>query len=470
MSVGLFKQDAAINLHQQRVKPRSHYLWILLLSIVAQVVFLALLPRAYRTGESPDYTTFYGPMAQHIVDGKGFVFNGKVPDRYPPGYPVYVAAHLYAAKRLNLDPFKLITATNILVMALSCLLIFRIAESIFTARIGLLAAFLWATYPFALWLIPEPSTEVPFILVFTLLVWLFVRNLEALNPMNSAVVGLLTGIAALIRPVALFVPLVLAAITLARRGFGLRHRLMCAALIAGAFVVAIAPWETAVRVHDHRWILLSSGGSHGMLDGLTFPRNFDRGRRGHAAIPAEVVALAQHIQASRGSLETTGDVVRFMFGELLRDPVPTLEMGILKIVRSWYATDSMQHEAPAALLQIFYLLLIVPGAWLAWGRFPEKRLAVALLLSLALYFWAITTSVLSILRYMVPVMGLVLIFAAVGLDRIRLFHWKSRTISSDATMHELEPSGVALHASGSERILPSKQNTDRMIIAERNVL
>ncbi len=457
-------------LNQQSVARRSHYLSILLLSVLAQVLFLALLPRSYRTGESPDYTTFYGPMAQHIVDGKGFVFNGKVPDRYPPGFPVYVAAHLYVAKRFNVDPFKLITATNILVMALSCLLIFRIAESIFTPRIGFLAACLWATYPFALWLIPEPSTEVPFILVFTLAVWLFVRNLGALSPGGAIVIGLLVGVAALIRPVALFVPLVLAATILARRGFGLRQRLMCAALIAAAFVAAIAPWETAVRVHDHRWILLSSGGSHGMLDGLTFPRNFDRGRRGHAAIPADVVALAQHIQVSRGSLETTGDVVRFMFGELLRDPAPTVKMGILKVIRSWYATDSMQHEAPAALLQFIYLMLIVPGAWLAWNRFPEKRLPIALLLLLALYFWGLTTLVLSILRYMVPVMGLLLIFAAVGLDQMRWFHRKSRTTSRGETMHELEISGVALQASGCERILPSKQNTDKMIIAERNVL
>jgi hypothetical protein len=35
------------------------------------------------------------------------------------------------------------------------------------------------------------------------------------------------------------------------------------------------------------------------------------------------------------------------------------------------------------------------------------------LLALVLYFWAMTTSVLSILRYMVPAMGFLLIFGAV---------------------------------------------------------
>ena len=176
-----------------------------------------------------------------------------------------------------------------------------------------------------------------------------------------------------------------------------------------------------------------------MLDGLTFPRNFDRGRRGHVSMPADVEELARRIQDSRESFETTGDVVGFMLTELRNNPAAVLKMAALKIVRSWYATDSMLHETPIALLQIIYLALIVSGAWLAWRRYLAARLQIALILLLALDFWAMTFLVLSILRYMVPVMGLLLIFGALALDLAL-----SRTKTAEplpARVHDAEPVG-----------------------------
>jgi hypothetical protein len=91
-------------------------------------------------------------------------------------------------------------------------------------------------------------------------------------------------------------------------------------------------------------------------------------------------------------------------------------MAVLKAARSWYGTDAMTHELPIAAIQIIYLLFIVLGVRIAWRRFPKNRLIVCALLGVALYFWGMTVLVLSILRYMVPAMGLLLIFAATAVD------------------------------------------------------
>src|SRR5579884_2863719 len=199
--------------------PRSwlkpEYVWILLGSIAVQTVFLLLLPGSFRTGESPDYTTFYAPFARHLVDGQGFVFNGVLPDRYPPGFPMYLAAHFVVAAKLHISPLTLITITNVLVMAFTCVLICCIAERMFSGRIGVLSAVLWGTYPFALWLVIEPSSEIPFILLLCLSVCFVQRSLESAGSAQFALAGLLTGVASLIRPVAVFVPLVFGAVILA---------------------------------------------------------------------------------------------------------------------------------------------------------------------------------------------------------------------------------------------------------------
>jgi uncharacterized membrane protein YhaH (DUF805 family) len=79
----------------------------------------------------------------------------------------------------------------------------------------------------------------------------------------------------------------------------------------------------------------------------------------------------------------------------------------------------MWYERPVAIVQFLYLLLIVPGICMAWRRFPEKRFWYLMLLVILLYFWSMTVVVLSILRYMVPAIGLLLIFAAVSVDTCR---------------------------------------------------
>src|ERR1041385_4017419 len=44
---------------------------VLLFAVLVQVLFLALLPSAYRTNDVPDYSNFYAPEAQNIIAGKG---------------------------------------------------------------------------------------------------------------------------------------------------------------------------------------------------------------------------------------------------------------------------------------------------------------------------------------------------------------------------------------------------------------
>jgi len=397
---------------------RYNFLYILLFSVLTQIVFLAVIPGGHRENESSDYTTFYARVAQNLLDGKGLVTSdGKIASDYPPGFPVYLAAHFYLADRLALARDSLITATNILLMSLSCLLVGWIAESLFTRNIAAVSAVLWATYLFNLWLVKQPNSEVPFIFLFYLAICFFLRGVSSPKIVWFALVGLLLGLAALIRPIILFLPFVLAVLLLLYREIRLRHRLSCAALIIAAFLVVILPWEAKLGLQTGRLVPLSTNGPASILDGLTFATKTGKGGD-HAWVPAHVQTLAQRVRENQHSLHTTGEVIGFMFSQMLNDPGSVIEMGILKTARSWYGTNAMWHERPVAIIQLVYLLLIAPGIYLAWQRFPTKRFLCLSLLATVLYFWGMTVIVLSILRYMVPAIGFLLIFAAVSLDTI----------------------------------------------------
>lgn len=422
MPSSLYSQPAA------RAWPATtfvHAAFILLFAAAVQVTFVALLPDTMKENESSDYRGFYAPLAENLALGRGYLVNGNLSLRYPPGFSTYLAPQFYLAQRSSISVASIITATNVLVSSISCLLLFSIAKFVFTEQIAMITTLLWATYPFQLWLVKQPNSEVPFILVFYLAALLYLRGLENAKPAWFAAAGLFLGIAALIRPIAVLVAVLLAAAFLLRRQINYRRRSLCSGLLVASFLLAILPWEAVAWSHTRRLVPLSSGGMPTFLVGLTFNT---KGPKDAAWVPGDAQMLIQRVQQNRASLDNMHNIAGFLMSELRTHPKAALELALLKAARSWYGTDSLLHEGPISAIQLAYLLLIIPGIWVAWRRFPQSRSDILTLILIGFYFWGITVAVLSILRYMVPIMGLLLIFGAVAIEsalslrRLDAFH------------------------------------------------
>lgn len=401
---------------ERRTDSKRHAGWVLLIAIVIQIAFLVALPRTDRINQSTDYVVFYAPVAQNILKGKGLINqDGKLASDYPPGYPVYLAANFRLADLLGVARGSMIIATNILLMAMSCLLVLRVAESVFNQQVAVFSAILWVTYLFNLWLVKQPNSEVPFILLFYTALWFFLRGVNHCRQASFVTAGALLGVAALVRPIALFLPFMLVLLLLLQPSIALGRRFVYALSVVLMFVIVILPWEIKLKSDTDHIVPLSTNGPSSMLDGLTFAAKM--GKEGDRAwVPGAVERLAWHIRENQRSLHTVGDVAQFMAAQARKDPAAVIEMGLMKTLRCWYGTNAMWHERPTALIQAAYLLLAIPGIWLARRRFPEKHFLSLSLLVIVIYFWAMTVMVLSILRYMVPAMGILLMFGAVSLD------------------------------------------------------
>ena len=108
-----------------------------------------------------------------------------------------------------------------------------------------------------------------------------------------------------------------------------------------------------------------------------------------------------------------GDIATFLGRELLAEPLTVLSLLGFKATRAWYATDAGWWEPLIALIQAPYLILAAGGAVLAWRRAANRHLVLLLLLIIS-YFWMMTVVVLSILRYMTPGMGLLMVFVGLA--------------------------------------------------------
>jgi hypothetical protein len=387
---------------------------IFVAAVFLQLVFLALLPKSLSSNRSKDYAEFYSPAAQNLLDGKGLVVNsGRFLTLYPAGFPLFLAAAYRTADVLGADRLHLITAANVLCMAAGCVLVFCIARKIFGERTGLFSAALWITYIFNLWLMKEPNSEIPFIPLFYGAVLCFVLSISGQAAKWAAAAGLLLGYAGLVRPIVLFVPGMLGAFFLFRRSVALKRRVALATVLVAAFVIAVLPWEWEVYHHSGKIVPLSTNGASSILDGVTFTR-----RPGDYAVPSAAGDLMRRMSGHMRDLQTTGRIFHYLAAELRQNPLPVLELYSLKVGRTWYGTDSGEHEKAIAVLQFVYLLLCSIGMILVRRRFPEQRYFLALFLTLVLYFWGMAVIALSILRYMVPAMAFLLIPLAAAADTI----------------------------------------------------
>ena len=389
-----------------------HIVLVFFTSILATLLFWGVLPTQFRINDNSDYISFYKPVAHNILAGHGLVIPDEGPAlRYPPGYPLLLAGIFGLSHLLEIPEEAGLSAFVLLCMALTSVFVYLLAQSVWGPLPALISALIWMTYPFALWLTKQQGSEMPFLVVFYGGVYLFWRAL--LGKTRSWPVyflsGLLVGFSMLIRPIAIGVVIVMSVILwVVGREIAARLRLFLVMMLLLGSLVTVLPWEVWVYSMTNRVVMLSTGGAPSIHDGLTFAVA-SKGYRQEIKVPEDVAALMQDMLVHADKMRSLGEIVSVLTEKLWAQPLTVVKLFTLKAARSWYGIDSGRFEIPIMLIQTAYFVLILWGSGAAWrrGSIP-KQLAISIWF-LVLYFWATTILALSILRYMVPAIGLLFV-------------------------------------------------------------
>lgn len=412
-----------------RRKELTFLLIVFSLAVLVTTLFWAVLPAEFRENESTDYTLVYEPVARNILAGRGIVDDeGELATRYPPGFSILLAGVFGLAGAVGLPDAMAIHAFRFLCAGASAVLVYALARLVWSRNLSLLAAVVWMTYPFGLYLMKQPNSEVaftPFLLAAVYLLWRALLRSPRLWWLYLAA-GVVAGMAMLIRPAALGLGVVLAlsAFLFIRNqkwdNQGWAARLLLPALVLLGNLLIVLPWEAIAYAQTGEIIPLSSGGTVTIHDGLTFlavPKDY----REEVPVAADVEALMWRFQEQRPQMESLGATAAVILEEAMQEPVAVLKLGLIKLTRSWYGIDSRRFETPTILLQILYLSAIVWGSIYAWrqgfvvatsvvsgdGRTSLRHFTAGIWL-ITLYFWAMTMTVVPLLRYMLPMMGLLI--------------------------------------------------------------
>ena len=385
-------------------------------SVSVTLLFLSLLPASLSSNQSSDYRDFYKPTAVSIYEGKGIVDSkGNPATTYPPGFPLIIAGTLAVSKLSTIPHDTCILLFNILGLALSSTLLFYIANLYWGPILSLIPALAWMTYPFVLWLTKQPSSEISFFVLLYAGCFLFcqalIKNDYSLIPYFTS--GFTIGLSTLIRPISIGLVLVIGVsfLIIARSVSKVTRFLVVVALLSGN-AAAILPWELWMYQNTGKVVALSGHGTSSIRDGLTFTVD-NRGFRNHENLPNDVISLMREFVERSDEMTSLPSIVSVFIEETVNHPWPAAKLLFLKFTRSWYATDSGKFETISLLTQLPYVLMILWCTLKCWtAQRPQRHLCIIVWLMM-FYFWGMTILVLSIVRYMIAAVGLLLLLLPV---------------------------------------------------------
>lgn len=388
--------------------------FIFLASIFFSLIYLSFFKNIGPSGHGVpgnDYLTAYEPMANNILQGKGITVDGVFPTHFAVGFPVILSGIFALSQLTGIEKLDLIVVFNVILTALASCFLFFIAKEIFNKKIALISSFLWLSYPFNLWFIKNPNTEVPFIPLLYIGILFYILTLKERSMKFSFFTGLFLGLASAVRIIGLFLPLFLALlIFFFLRSCPKKIKVLLAVIILIGNLLAIAPWAIYSISKTGDFLNLSNLLPRAMTAGITWLS----GSPEKTVISNDEWELVERVKTE--DLSSFDKFFLFFGQELVNKPIPLLKLIGLKVVRSWYATSSAWYEKETLMVQLIYLLPGLFGLIYLIKTNKKKILTVFPFLAIVFYFWGMAFFNVSIMRYMIPAMGLIVIFLAITVN------------------------------------------------------
>jgi 4-amino-4-deoxy-L-arabinose transferase-like glycosyltransferase len=309
----------------------------------------------------------------------------------------------------------------------SCVLLVLIAGRLGMGQRAVFVGGLYAVYPFGIWAVLRLWND-PLIVLCTLaLVLLLLKHLDAPSLKTSAYLGLLLGVALYAKELFAPVPVVVMVATFfLRREIPRSRWIVYGGLTLLLMIVVVAPWTYRNHLVFDRFVLVQSLGGFNYWVGQYW---FEKAKTGRPAgtyteIAEEAIEEGYKLLDRNGVdssrlYEPDGDAFfkEHMFASFVNSQRRIVEKLVFFLPKFWYVMDTPDKERVGYLINgPLYLLALVGLAWVVVKRDSMSLRGYALLLATILYFNLFHSVIVSVFRYALPVMPLVIVFAAEGVS------------------------------------------------------
>jgi 4-amino-4-deoxy-L-arabinose transferase-like glycosyltransferase len=346
----------------------------------------------------------------------------------PPLYPAAVAG-LY--RLVGVESFQTVRLLQAGLSLVNVVLLYRLGARIFNRRVGLWAAGLYCFYPSLLGFNNLLLTEVLFTFLLCATCYALVVGLQRASFGALAVGGLLLGLAALTRSVLWPFPAVLSVLLLHWWPEHPRRRMVAAGLLIAAFALTIAPWVIRNTRLEQTFVAIDTmGGRNFMMGNFRYTPLY---RAWDAVSLTGEESWYRELEStySRTELSTQGQIDRLAFRQGLafvqENPALTLQRDVVKFFHFWglerelIAGAALGYFGPIPTPFIVVLTGVIFGSYVITmlsGVFgmvmapPADTRIHGLFLATIGFICAVHTVTFGHSRYHLPVMPLVLLYAA----------------------------------------------------------
>jgi len=387
------------------------------------IVALALLPRLILALSLPaDDTVFidrpYQEYARNFAEGNGFwmpnpyseeVNIDKVLAFRPPLFPFFWGC----VYRITNGAYAPIRITFALLSSFTCGVAFlaglRLVKNRRAAFIGGLAC---ALYPPLIWHSVHMMTEPFFIFFSTTTFWALMKFADSKTIRNIIIAGILAALATLSRSVLVaFLPVM--AIWIWWTG-GFKAKAFLHAVVFTIVVTAVmSPWIIRNAIRLHAFVPTTTDAGHGFYvanneNTLADPRGFWIPDDWSKIIPPGT----NEVDASKLLMSTSAKY-------LLKNPGTAARLMARRFVTLWrfYPNPEFVGKTKSLVYALSYLPvfpLILTGLWLAHRRKDAAMVNLVLIDMLVGYTTLMSVVFLAMMRYRVPLMPFLLMFAGVA--------------------------------------------------------
>lgn len=381
--------------HQGTLQRRVGAL-VFLCALVVRLFFVLVNPT--NVPVTPDKWARYDRIADRLLAGDGFALSSGPTAVAPPAYPLLLAATYAITGRSHTAPRIVLAVLD----AGICLAFFVLSRRLLGPRVALVTGLALALCPYLVYLVLTAGSDDLFLLFLALSLLLLNGATSAQRWTGFFAGGVGVGLATLTRATSLLLPLALcAALVLAARQ---RRRALvwCTGLLLG-FVLTIAPWTIRNAVHFKRLIPMQTlGGMHFLLGAAT-EKDRETWKERH-----------QDEETFRTGPERDSAQYRYGLELITEHPGAFARQSARRLITMWTTSHSQRLDRVLAPVNFSLLLLAAVGAWLRRDRWRELLPLYATLL----YFVAVHSLMVVIFRYLVPVVPILVMLAAVPVVRV----------------------------------------------------
>jgi len=222
----------------QFINTRGLLIIILLAFVIRMGLFVSLQPWNKEVVSNTvlvNDASGYNQLALSLLSKKSFVDF----DAFrTPGYPVFVAI-IYS---ISFNSVWLVLLIQILLSVLSVLLVFKTASIMFSHKIALFSAFLFAIDIHQSLSAVALLTDTLFVFLFLASIYYLCKSIKGYNISLIFISALLLGISTLVRPISFLFPFVAVFFILVIRNLKLKRKFVYSLFYSVTFIIAISPW------------------------------------------------------------------------------------------------------------------------------------------------------------------------------------------------------------------------------------